>query len=68
MPLSSDWIKLHYHQKPGIVHTETKEIGQIIESICNGIFICEINTTIGKFYRYKVEDLEKAYKILRQLN
>jgi hypothetical protein len=67
MPLTSDWIALHYRGKSGITHVESKQVGDKMVELLGAEYIGEIETTIGKFYKYKVENLEKAYKIQRNL-
>lgn len=67
MALNGDWIFLHYHKKPGITHVESKILGDKMVELINAEYLGEIKTDIGTFYRYRVNDLEVAYRIQRQL-
>jgi hypothetical protein len=63
MTLTSDWINLHYGEKPGETYTESKKIGDYFEMYLNAEYLGEVKTDIGTYYKYKVNNLATAFKV-----
>jgi len=59
--INPNWINLHYENKPGDIFLDNKKMGNFLVKEIGAIYLNQIKTSIGTYYRYSVNDLAKAY-------
>jgi hypothetical protein len=57
-----DWINLHYAGKKGEIYTEFPEVGEFLVQEIGAKYLDMIETDIGTYFKYSVNNLEDAYR------
>ena len=66
MPLTPDWIDLHYNGKSEIIYLESKRTGDFLVEKLGAEYLEKVITKMGTYYAYSIKNnLSIVYDTVR---